>query len=399
MKTAIAAALILFSLAGTAYAQCPSVVINELNQGGHVFITFCATNLPVKEGDAVTISSTKHQFGTTVVKIRTSGGAEVLEVVAAGPAAEDGASLESFEETPADVTFNGNTVSATVKNRKAAENVKRYKWALGPASKKDPGSTATATVAGATPFDATSASTTTDTSSAMRLQYSGEFAQRGFFRPDNEAVVQTHGTLSVDTTNSNDPGFLDNNSVTLGLRSLAKEKGWAGLKQVHYGIEGQLSKAAHQDLHDGNVVATFSAWVPGVPTMTIFSSVPAYIAPPLTIDLSYGYKNKEAADETFHGRGGDATATYRLYVYNKYEVFASAKWTLNDFSNRAATVPRTQRLYKVQISYLENPASGFKVAASYENGSVGPVLTKVRQFFVGLALSKFSFSGNSSSTQ
>jgi hypothetical protein len=49
----------------------------------------------------------------------------------------------------------------------------------------------------------------------------------------------------------------------------------------------------------------------------------------------------------------------------------------------------------VQISYLESPATGFKIAASYENGSIGPVLTQVKQFFLGIAVSKFSFSGSS----
>jgi hypothetical protein len=385
VKTAGIVALLLLSFATGAHAQCAAqVVLNNRNVGGHVFVTLCGTDLPVKQGDAITIASDKQQITGTVGAIASAGGIERLDVVAGGPAASDGASLETFQATTANVTYNGTTVSATVTNRNSAVDVKRYTWAVGPATKADNSSTETD-------------SSTPQTTSAMRLQFQGEYQQSGFFgRTTPAAKFETRGTLSIDTTSSDSTQFIDDNEVTFGLRSL--KLSLPGLRQVHFGIQGQLSKAAHQDLHDGAVTATFSTWIPEVPTITIFSSVPDYIAPPLTIDLTYGYKNKETTTDTLHGRGGDATAAYRMYVFDKYEIAASEKWTLNDFSDRG-TVPRTQRLFKVQIAYLENPATGFKVAASYENGSVGPVLTKVKQFFLGLALSKFSFSGSSSSTR
>src|SRR5207248_983219 len=107
VRSAIAAALLLFSAAGAAYAQCGAqVVLNNKNNGGHVFVTLCGTDLPVKQGDSVTIASDKQQINGTVAAIASGGGIERLDVVAGGPAAADGASLESFEAATANVTYN-----------------------------------------------------------------------------------------------------------------------------------------------------------------------------------------------------------------------------------------------------------------------------------------------------
>lgn len=383
---------LLLSLAATAaQAQCVNVVtLNQGEIGGHVYVVLdtraaCGQATNVNKGDSITVASSQKQLSATVAAIKKVDQASVqlmqIDAVAGGPAAEDAASLESFPSGSGTVTYNGTTVNAEVRNG-AAVNTKRYQWSVGPASQGDTGSS----------------STSATTSSALRLQYNGEFIQSGFFgRSASEAKFETRATASIDTTTTNKSGFIDDNEVTLGLRSLQLRL--PGLNQVHFGIQGELDKAAHQDTHDGSVTATFSTWIPEVPTITIFSSVPDYVAPPLTIDLTYGYKNMQTATETMHGRGGTATAAYRLYVWDKYEIAASEQWTLNDFSNRPADVPRTQKLFQVGISYLENPATGFKVAASYQNGSVGPVLTNVKQFFLGVAISKFSFSGSSVPTQ
>jgi hypothetical protein len=377
-------------IATAAHAQCVNVVtMNQGEIGGHIYVVLdtrpsCGQATNINKGDSLTVTSSQKQVSATVAAIRNVNQSNVqlmqVDAVAGAPAADDAASLESFPSGNGTVTYNGTTVNAQVLNG-AAVNTKRYTWSVGPASQADNGSAATSTA----------------TTSALRLQYAGEFIQSGFFgRTTSAAKFETRATASIDTTTTNKSGFIDDNEVTFGLRSLQLKL--PGLNQVHFGIQGQLAKAAHQDVHDGTVTATFATWVPEVPSITIFSSVPDYVAPPLTIDLSYGYKDKETTTASMHGRGGDGTVAYRLYVWDKYEVRASERWTLNDFSNRAASVPRTQRLFQVQISYLENPATGFKVAASYQNGSVGPVLTAVKQFFLGVAISKFSFSGSSSST-
>ena len=383
----IRAIVLTLLLAAPAFADCVNVVtMNEGEVGGHIFLgldTACGQATNINKGDAVTIASGTKQVSGTVAAIKQVNQGNVhfmrVDLVAGAPASEDAASLESFPAGAVTVTYNGTTVKADLDNG-AAVNAKRYSWSVGPASQADNGTTG--------------ATNGTTSSTALRLQYDGEYIQNGFFgRTTSEAKFETRATMKIDTTTTNKMGFVDDNEAAFALRSLKLKL--PGLNQVHIGLQGQLSKAVHQDIHDGAVTATFSTWVPEVPTITIFSSVPDYIAPPLTLDLSYGYKNKQAATETLHGRGGTGTAAYRLYVWDKYEVAASETWTLNDFSNRPATVPRTQRMFKVQISYLENPANGFKVAASYENGSIGPVLTQVKQFFLGIAVSKFSFSGSS----
>jgi len=395
MRTILLTSLLTL-FAAAAFADCfNNVTMNFGDVGGHIYIVLdtrdaCGQNTTIDKGDAVTITSGAKQVSGTVVTIQmvdvNQVHQKVLGVAAGGPAAADAASLEQFPTGSGSVAYNGTTVQATVKNG-AAINSKRYNWSVGPAKEGDNSDTST-------PAGAPATSTT------MRFQYDGEFIQEGFFghatgKSDTkkQAMYETHATLSVDTTSSNKSTFIDNNVATLGLRSLQRQ--FAGLKQVHFGIEGQLSKAAHQDVHDGAATATFSAWVPWIPSITILSSVPDYIAPPLTLDLSYGYKNKQTATDSMHGTGGTGTAAYRLYVMDKYELAASETLTLNNFSDRPADVPRTQRMFKVQISYLKDSATGFAVAASYEDGSIGPVLTKVKQYFLGIAMSKFSLSGSS----
>jgi|GEM_PF-2134098 len=401
--------LLLGFIALRAQAQCVNTVeYNFRNWAGHVFVVLdlqCNQNVPdAKPGDAVTITSQKqnpseqHQIAGTIAAIASIPKQVVrFDLAVSGPGAEGDGTLDDLQadSDKVDVSYNGTKLTADLDDRgkkNVPQNVKRYKWAIGPASKSDnSGSSGSTTIAGAGGADST---TTPSSTNAMRLQVEGEYARDGFFGQNaSKLPFRTHGTLSIDTTNSSDPSYIDNNQVTLGLQT--QRKNYAAIKQLHFGIEGRLSKAAHQDVHDGSVVATFSAWFPEVPSITILSSVPAYIAPPLSIALSYGYGNKQTSDATYHGRSGDATVSYLLYAYDKYELAASEKWTLNDLSNRPATIPRTQKLFKVQISYLENPATGFKVAASYEDGSIGPVLTKVKQYFIGVALSKFSFSGAS----
>ena len=386
----IRAILLTLLLAVPAFADCVNVVtMNEGEIGGLISLgldTGCGQATNINKGDAVTITSGTKQISGTVAAIQQVSQGTVkfmrVEITAGAPASEDAASLESFPSGAVTVTYNGTTVNAELDNA-AAVNTKRYNWSVGPASQADNSSSG----------GSNSSGTSTGTA-ALRLQYNGELVQNGFFgRTTSEAKFETRGTLKIDTTTTDNTGYIDDNEVTLGLRSLKLKLPL--LNQVHVGVQGQLSKAAHQDLHDGSATLTFSTWIPEVPSITVFSSVPDYIAPPLTLDLSYGYKNKQTATDSLHGRGGTGVAAYRLYVWDRYEVAASETLTLNDFSDRPANVPRTQRLFKVQVSYLQNAASGFMVAASYENGSIGPVLTQVKQFFLGIAISKFSFSGSS----
>ncbi|MES1240696.1 MAG: hypothetical protein ABUT39_03660 [Acidobacteriota bacterium] len=81
-------------------------------------------------------------------------------------------------------------------------------------------------------------------------------------------------------------------------------------------------------------------------------------------------------------------------MLDRFQLSFSATLTHNDLDNQSENIPRTQRLYKATISYLENLDSGFKVLTSIEDGSAGVMLRKVRQYFVGVAISKLDLNGS-----
>ena len=165
------------------------------------------------------------------------------------------------------------------------------------------------------------------------------------------------------------------------------------LKQGKIGFEGRASKAFHSDIHDLDAAVTFSGWVPVLKTINLFNDEGDYISAPLSFDVSYGYRNREEAGSSYKGRIFEASALYHIFAANRYKLDLSATWTVNDLSNRPATTPRTQRMYKAAVSYLADPAKGFSVLTTIEDGSAGVMLTDLRQYFIGLAISKLDFSG------
>ena len=82
------------------------------------------------------------------------------------------------------------------------------------------------------------------------------------------------------------------------------------------------------------------------------------------------------------------------YLFDNYQVTFDATYTHSDLDVRPADVPSTQRLYKATIAYLQ-PDSTFKVLTSIEDGSAGVMLREVRQYFVGIALSRLNLGGSS----
>jgi hypothetical protein len=387
-------AFLLTLLAPIAWAQCTNIVtvnsaIDAESTAGAVFITLdgqCEQAIPtVEAGTPITIVSKGAQFGLEAKNVVKTTLLTRIEGVAAGPAAEHFATLDQLAtDDPTTVTIGGASFAGTIVNAGSdLLRITRYAWSVGPATKSTPDGTAAATP-------------DPDAQGAFRLTYDGEYARPGFLgRGKAEAKFETRATLSIDTTSSDDTGYIDNNRASVGIRSVELPLSDL-LAQAQFGIEGRVSRALHHDAQDSDLVATFSGWIPSLPSKTIFSSGPGYISPPLAIALSYGYRRKIVPGaDTISGRSGEATATYYLYAFDNYQLTLSGTWTLNDMSNRPAAVPRTQRMYKVGIAYLTNPAKGFEVQTSYEAGSIGPLLTKVRQYSIGIATKKFSFAGGS----
>jgi len=392
--------ILLFSLfffaAETVYAtDCANqVAFDAGGTFGQVFVTYdanCGQTIDVAKGDTLTISDNTNKIVITVTQVKPFRQDTIIVAgMASGTAALDKATLEQFKEGDTVTVAKGDaSVKANVAVSPQPGKVARYNWSIGPASKESADNSGTSTTAAA------STATTTDTNATFRFKYDGEYAAPGFFGSmAKNPNVQTAATLSIDTTTTNNPGYIDNNRGTFGVRYL-NPTATPFFAQVNLGGEARVSKAAHSDVHDIDAVATFSTWIPALPAITLLGSGPKFIAPPLSVALSYGYRNKHTADENLHGRVGEATANYYFFAAEKYMVSLGGTWTLNDLPNRPATVKRTQRLYKAEVSYLADPAKGFEVAMSYENGSIGPVLTKVKQYFIGMALKNFSLSGGS----
>jgi hypothetical protein len=249
---------------------------------------------------------------------------------------------------------------------------------------------------GATDGGTTGDTTAPANTNAIRLQYSADYARTGLLGDPNTFLgnTQTLATVSIDTTDQDDPGLIDNNRATLGARWSIPPAGNL-LKQGKLGIEGRGSKAFHQNVHDLDAAVTFAGWVPLLKTLNLFNDEGEFISTPLSFQVSYGYRSRNQAGETFHGKVFEASALYHIFAANQYKLDLGATWTVNDLTNRPATTPRTQRMYKATVSYLADPAKGFSVLTTIENGSAGVMLTKVRQYFVGLAISKLNFSGGS----
>jgi len=381
------AAILLSIVTSASYAQCTNIVtvnsaIDEESIAGAVFITLdgqCDQVIPaIDAGDDITVVAAGTQFGADTKRVIRTDKFVRIEAVAGGPAAEDAATLDQLTtDAAAKVTFGKTSFAATIVNPDAPLlDITRYAWSLGPATK--------------------SSSTNTNDSAegAFRFTYEGEYARPGFFgRGTSDAKFQTLATLSLDTTNSDDTGYIDNNRATVGIRSVDLPLSDL-LAQAHFGIEGRLTRSLHHSAQDSDLAVTFSTWIPSLPSKTILSTTPAFISPPLAVSLSYGYRSKDVPGaKSVSGRSGEATATYFLYAFDKYQMTLSGKWTLNDMSDRPSTIPRTQRLYKVAIAYLANPAKGFEVQTSFESGSIGPLATKVRQYAIAIAAKKFSLVG------
>lgn len=366
-----------------AYAQCvPQIQVAPTSR---IEITTCPTMPTLTAGQNFTIDPGNGvPLAVTVAEVRSSSLATVVITTPLDPGTPAITAINQGQTVT--LKINDQSISANVQSTPSVLDITRYSWSIGPATQGNQ----TAQTPG--PNDPPAAEMS-DPTGAIRLRYDGEYARGGFFGKETRSILQTIATLSIDTTDQDSSGFIDNNMATIGTH-------WTGFSfgrlWMHgkAGVDVRYQQAVHSDVRNGDVVATVSGWVPVARSITLFSRNGDFIAAPLSFTASYGYRDHEAQSVASRGRVLDVTANYNMYLFDQYQLNLTGTWTHNDLDG-AAKLPSTQRMYKATIAYLANPSTGFKVLTSYENGSAGVMLTDVRQYFIGVALARLNLGGGS----
>jgi len=377
-RSALAWGSLLLVLSASAFGQCKPTL--RAMSPSAIGLSLC-TNQPVPaKGDAMTIEAGGGQLVTQVTQSDAALGTQIVNVQITEPAKAQENMLLLIGVDTATIKFGTTSIAVTVQKGPGELNTSHYEWSVGPATQgnKNTNTASTSTAPAAT------------VDNALRFRYSGEYARAGFFGLTKSSILQTAASLSIDTTDQSSPDFIDNNRVSVGTRLTNLSFGRL-LMHGNVGIEARLDKAFHQDVRDADAVVTASGWVPVIPSLTLFSQSD-FIAAPLSFNASYGYRDRSQAGESVKGRVFEGSALYNLFLFDKFQVSFSATLTNNDLDNQPAGAPKTQRLYKGTIAYLENTTTGFKVLTSIEDGSAGVMLRKVRQYFIGIALSKIDLS-------
>ncbi|HUP63315.1 MAG TPA: hypothetical protein VNA69_23195 [Thermoanaerobaculia bacterium] len=385
MRALLIVPIALLAAAPSALAQCKNIL-----QGlspTQVTMALCPGTTAPAVGQTLSIEAGGGQFQVTVATADPFLGQTVVNsaVVDAGKSQENLLLLSGINT--ATVKFDSTSISVAVQpaDPLAARNSMHYHWAIGPATKGDSdGDSFGGTDPNAPP--------PTDANGAIRLRYAGDYARGGVFGFKQRSLWQTSAGLAIDTTDQDAPDFIDNNSASLGvnLTNLSFGRLWMHGKA---GVQGKVQKAVHHDTQNVDGTLTVSGWVPVLRSFTLFSKNGEFIAAPLSFSASYGYRNHHDAGESYNGRVFDASVNYNLFLFDQYSATLTGTWTVSDLTNRPATTPRTQKMFKATVAYLANPQSGFKVLTSFESGSAGVMLKEVRQYFVGIAVSRLNLGG------
>lgn len=394
--------LLLLSMPAAVRATCTNKASVDPQIVGRVDFTLtdeCAKEPPIEEGDVLALVAGGRSIPLKVIKApttttATAAGIDIRIVVTmvADPASDVDALQTVRESATADLKVGADDVAMTVGivPRGFAANKTTYKWSIGPATAGDAdssGDTDSQAASRLLPVAQDAESDDVGTSrGAMRFQFAGEYARGGIFGVERRSRFQSFATLAIDTTDQEDQDFIDNNRATVGLGYTNLRVGEV-FRHGRLAVEGRLAKALHSDVQDADAVVTLEGWVPVIPSVTLFSKT-RFISAPLRIGASYGYRNKETPTDSYHGQVFEGKAIYHLFLLEQYSMDIEGTWTRNGLSNRPADVPRWQRHFKVTLSYLDEDTSGFRVLTTFENGSIGTLLHDVRQYFIGVGLSK-----------
>lgn len=394
MKTAVLAVVLLFSASIGVFGQNCDIL--QARSPSQIGMNLCTGKTFPQVGDKVLIEAGSGQIVTQVTSsaLFTVSNQQIVVVSVTDPAKAQENMLLLVGVDTATIKFGDNSLKVAVQHDAAARNFHHYDWSVGPATKSKSNSAASGG------GSSTAADSNSSDTGAFRFRYSGEYESGGVFgqmkgsSPQTTGpLLQTTASLAIDTTDQNSQDYIDNNKVSLGLgaSNLSFGRLWMHGK---LGIEGNLEKAFHQDVRNVDAVVTASGWVPVLRSLTLLSKNGEFIAAPLSFEASYGYRDHRQEGISTRGRVFEGSAHYNLFLFDQFQLSLSATLTNNDLDHPLADVPTTQRLYKATIAYLENPKSGFKVLTSIEDGSAGVMLRKVRQYFIGIALSKLNLNGS-----
>ncbi|HYM60216.1 MAG TPA: hypothetical protein VEZ11_04920 [Thermoanaerobaculia bacterium] len=257
-------------------------------------------------------------------------------------------------------------------------NVRQQSFQFGPATAGD------TTGGGGSP--------SSGSSQAFRFQYSGTYTRRPPFssRGDRKSTslwnrFEKDVTLSIDTTDQK-TGFVDNNSFDAGLY-LPGLSIQSVLAQGRVGVDAKYSRGIHSPSPSNlDVTGAFSGWLPFLQTINIMPKGAQQRGSPASLALQYGYRSQRTTGSSTTGATFTGSAGYHFYVIDSYRVdfTTTTTWT----EKPASGLPHTQHDFKAQILYASSPTSKFNIATSVENGSISPVARKVRNYFIGVALSQ-----------
>jgi hypothetical protein len=244
--------------------------------------------------------------------------------------------------------------------------------------------------AGDTQGNAQSTATPGD-SQAFHLVYEANYIKVPPFVPTPNlpffARLERSLALSIDTTDQ-EQGFIDDNSISGGL-FLPRIAAGNLRAQGKIGGQVQYERAIHGSDSNLDATATLEGLIPAIQSLNLFSET-VRRGSPLALTVSYGLRRKHVGTTDDNGRVFSGTALYHIFAGDQYQIDLSATTTWNDVDNLPAGTSRTQHNFKAQIWYAPTASSPFKVTTSFANGSFGPVLQNLRQYFIGVALMNVS---------
>ena len=230
-----------------------------------------------------------------------------------------------------------------------------------------------------------------DAPSAWRLQYQRSYRRfRAFGRDDDTTKIPSERrgmqefSVSIDTTDEKDEGFVDDNRV-MGGYFLPRRSFGAALNRVRVGVAGEHARALHGGAHNSDLKVSLEGGIPFLRAANIATPQPR-LGLPLQFRVSAGRRWQNVEDAKGDGNLGEVSFLYHAYLLAQYRIDVEHRTIFNDISNRPASTPRTQHSWKASVYFMGDDESGFSAVASYENGHSGPVFTQLRQFFVGVGL-------------